>query len=116
MKEKKGIIAENAIDTQKQHISQALVSLLNYCLVLPCELIIDIPSSDNSIILNSSSALIIGHALEIKVVVFAHAQNAVVLPSKLISILISSLSCPIGSNLSRDRPIVPLKIGIQTVK
>ena len=40
-KEKKNeIIAKNANDTQKQHISQALVSLLNYCLVLPCNLVL----------------------------------------------------------------------------
>jgi hypothetical protein len=37
-KKKTEILAKNANDTQKQHISQALVSLLNYCLVLPCDL------------------------------------------------------------------------------
>jgi hypothetical protein len=37
---KNEILAKNANDTQKQHISQALVSLLNYCLVLPCNLVL----------------------------------------------------------------------------
>ena len=80
-------------------------------------MIIDIPSSLNSIIFNSSSALTTDQAFDAKglVVDTTEAQNAVVLPSKLISILISSESCPIGSNLSRDVPITPLKIGIQTV-
>jgi len=39
-KKKNEILAKNANDTQKQHISQALVSLLNYCLVLPCNLVL----------------------------------------------------------------------------
>ena len=39
-RKKNEISAKNANDTQKQHISQALVSLLNYCLVLPCDLVL----------------------------------------------------------------------------
>jgi len=61
--------------------------------------------------------LTIDQAFDVKALVVdtTDAQNAVVLPSRLISILISSLSCPIGSSLSREVPITPLKIGMQTV-